>query len=176
MIKNNYTGIFCLHPNFAEQWHLFNQNIIIQINNNCNLQELITKSSLLITDYSSIFFDFGYIEKPVIYTQFDYIEFRSKHFPVGYFNYEKNGFGPICYDIHNCIKTIINEIRNNAKLKRFYLRRIKQFFKYIDDKNCFRIYSEITKQSKTVDTNEKIVKKLIYFILILLILIKKQSN
>ena len=45
---------------------------------------------MLITDYSSIFFDFGYLNKPVIYSHFDYNEYRANHFRKGYFDYIKN--------------------------------------------------------------------------------------
>ena len=65
MKMNNYKGIFCLHPNFEEQWSHFNQNELFEIKKVCDTQELVVKSSLLITDYSSIFFDFGYMEKPI---------------------------------------------------------------------------------------------------------------
>jgi CDP-glycerol glycerophosphotransferase (TagB/SpsB family) len=71
MIQNDYTGIFCLHPNFASQYRYFNENNRFKIKKQCNKQDLFAKASLLITDYSSIFFDFGYLQKPIIYTQFD---------------------------------------------------------------------------------------------------------
>ena len=75
MIQNDYTGIFCLHPNFASQYRYFNENNRFKIKKQCNKQDLFAKASLLITDYSSIFFDFGYLQKPIIYTQFDYEEY-----------------------------------------------------------------------------------------------------
>ena len=82
----NYTGIFCLHHYFSAQWIDFQKNDQFVIKDKCNYQELILESSLLITDYSSIFFDFGYLKKPIIYTQFDYHEYRLEHFSEGYFN------------------------------------------------------------------------------------------
>ncbi len=60
-----------------------------------DVQTLLMRCSLLITDYSSVFFDAGYMEKPVIYYQFDMDEFRKFHYQEGYFFYEEHGFGPV---------------------------------------------------------------------------------
>jgi len=168
MNKSNYKGIFCLHPNFEAQLRYFNKNKLIHLEENCNLPELILRSSLLITDYSSIFFDFGYIQKPVIYAHFDYKEYRNKQFPKGYFDYQKDGFGPICFDIECTIKTVILEIKNKCKLKYLYLKRIKRFFRFFDNQNCYRIYNEIIKYK---NKNSICLKnKILYSIIILIIL------
>lgn len=143
MEKNDYKGIFCLHPNFAAQYKYFNENNIFKIKKRCYEQDLFAKASLLVTDYSSIFFDFGYIKKPVIYTQFDYEEYRNNHFSKGYFDYKKDGFGKICYDMQCTINAIISEIENKCELKNLYYKRIKRFFKFHDDNNCYRVYMEI---------------------------------
>jgi len=169
MEKNNYIGIFCLHPNFADQYRYFKGNKIFKIKEKCNEQELLIKSALLITDYSSIFFDFGYILKPVIYTQFDYKKYRFYQFPKGYFDYKKDGFGPICYDLQCAIKAVIFEIKNKCKLKKIYLMRIKRFFEYFDENNNFRIYKEILKEKGTCSNN---ISKIILFSFIIFIKIK----
>ena len=165
----DYKGILCLHPNFAKQYQSFNKNKIFKVKKGCFKQELLQKSSLLITDYSSIFFDFGYIQKPVIYTQFDIEEYRKNHFPKADFDYEKHGFGPICYNMECTIKKIISLIENNCQLTRKYLNRIKNYFKYNDDKNCFRIYEAIIKgQHKNF-----IYQNYLEYIFIILIILKK---
>ena len=40
-----------------------------------DVQKLIKESKLMITDYSSVAFDFSFLNKPVIYYQFDRNEF-----------------------------------------------------------------------------------------------------
>ena len=166
--NSNYKGIFCLHPNFEAQWKYFNQNKLFKLEERCNMQELIIKSSLLITDYSSIFFDFGYIQKPVIFIHFDYEEYRNKQFHKGYFDYQKDGFGPICYDMECTIKTVITEINNNCELKKNYLVRIKKFFQYFDNKNNYRIYNAIIhdKNKNFIFFNESWLLPIIYIILL----------
>ena len=132
MKEYNYKGLFCLHLKHQELLTLFNKNKFFEIRNNCYEQEILIKSSLLVTDFSNLFFDFGYIQKPIIYTHFDYEDYKLYHNYRGFFNYKKDGFGPICYDIKSTIQTIISQIENNCKLKKIYLMRIKKYFHYIN--------------------------------------------
>ena len=57
-------------------------------------QDLFRDSSLLITDYSSVFFDFAYLKNPVIYYQSE----DDYHYDEGYFDYESMGFGEVISD------------------------------------------------------------------------------
>ena len=167
MEKYNYKGIFCLHPCFSAQWVDFQKNNYFSVEEKCNYQEFLLESSLLITDYSSIFFDFGYLRKPVIYSHFDYEEYRKDHYREGYFNYKSDGFGPVCYDINCTINEIIYEIKNNCFLRVKYLKRIKKFFSFFDENNCERVFNEIIKKKKNI----KYINK--YIIIIILINIFK---
>ena len=170
MKNNDYLGIFCLHPNFAKQWEYFNENTIFTVKEKCNHQEILVESSLLITDYSSIFFDFGYMLKPTIFIQFDYEEYRNNQYPKGYFDYEKDGFGPICNGIECIVKEIISNIENKCELKKIYFKRIKKFFKYFDDANCYRTYNAIKNSKNFYITNEDVLEINLYTIIFLTIL------
>ena len=168
MKKNGYKGLFCLHPNFSAQKKYFNQNKYFYIKDKCFQQNIFTKASLLITDYSSISFDFGYIGKPIIYVQFDYDEYRKKQFPKAYFDYQKDGFGPICYDIRCTIKNIRSQIENNCTLKKMYSKRIKRFFAYYDLQNNKRIYWNIIKKTNdNINDLMSIEGSIIIFLLII---------
>ena len=174
MKTHSYFGIFCLHPNFASQSSFFTKNEIFSIKENCNYQEELTQASLLITDYSSIFFDFGYLKKPIIYIHFDYEEYRNNHFPNGYFDYKRDGFGPVCFNMQCLIKSISYELDNNCKLKRVYLNKIKRFFYFFDNNNSFRTFSEILNNNNNINENETINNNLlIIYVFILLISLKK---
>ena len=172
--KFNYTGIFCLHPFFSKQSVDFTSNNYILIKESCQYQELLARASLLITDYSNIFYDFGYIMKPMIYLQFDIEEYR-KYNSKGYFNFEKDGFGPVCYEIQCAIDEIIKTIKNKCEIKKDYLRRINKFFAFSDKNNNDRIYFQITKK-----INNKNFKSILFnvylFILFLIYIILKFSK
>lgn len=173
MKSNSYTGVFCLHPNFASQWSLFTQNEIFSIKEKCCYQDELTKASLLITDYSSIFFDFGYLKKPIIYIHFDYEEYRKNHFDKGYFDYKRNGFGPVCYNIECLLKALTFELEHECIFKKVYLNRIKRFFFYIDENNNYRTFRGILKNNDKELNKSKTISLYINFVIILLILLKK---
>ena len=139
----NYTGIFCLYPYFSAQEADFKKNKLFEIKSVCNVHKLIINGSLLITDYSNIFFDFGYLKKPILYTQFDFIEYRKFQYPEGYFNYQKDGFGPICKNINETVDFIIENMKNNCSIEEKYLKRINSFFTFNDANNNERLYEKI---------------------------------
>ncbi len=110
-----------------------------------DIQELLKESSLLITDYSSVYMDFAYMSKPVIYYQFDYNEYREKQLQEGYFKYSKNAFGKILSDEDDVVSRIIGYVNMDYKVENIYLNRINEFFELKDQDNCKRVYESIEK-------------------------------
>ena len=157
MEKDNYTGIFCLHPSLSSQYIDFTKNQFFSIIEKCDYQNLLLESSLLITDYSSIFFDFAYLRKPIVYAHFDYNEYRIYHYKEGYFNYLKDGFGPVCKNIKCIINEIAYEINNNCSVRKNYLRNINRFFIFSDNKNSERVYNAIIKNKLKTKFSQKIL-------------------
>ena len=86
-------------------------------------------SKMLITDYSSAACDFAYLEKPVIYANFDYDHiFDIHYYNKGYFDYDENGFGPNCKSYEQLVQTIIDMISNDVKLRKNIRNAVKRFF------------------------------------------------
>ena len=93
-----YEIYFHLHPCFNCYYNYFNLNKNIKsFNSDKSIQDYISRSEFLITDYSSIAFDFALLKKPVFYYQFDRDSFYENHtYRKGYFDYDNDGFGPVC--------------------------------------------------------------------------------
>lgn len=144
--KNGYKIWFCDHPflrNFDAEIYNFDSNI--EIVNDRSSDELNAKTNLMITDYSSCVFDFAYLRKPVLYIQFDKETFFKNHSFVGegYFDYERDGFGEVEYDMDSAVDRIIEYMKTDCELKDKYRERIDKFFEFSDNKNCERIYEHI---------------------------------
>ena len=105
----------------------------------------------MVTDFSSVFFDFAYMGKPVIYYQFDRERYIREHydFTKGYFSYDAMGFGPVCFDAENLIKQIEASIQSGFAQEQAYADRTEQFFPLRDTQNCDRIYNAIQKMLKS---------------------------
>ena len=145
--QKGYKGRFYIHPTFEQQSTDFKQNDYIEVATKiANYNKEFAENDLLITDYSSVAFDFAYLKKPVIYTQFDINEFFSEHlYEKGYYDYEKDGFGPVCMDYESSVKEIIKCIQNDCKIEDKYIQRINKFYTFHDKDNCKRVYEEILK-------------------------------
>ena len=141
---NNLKILFYPHMNMQKYLNKFkvkSENIEI-VSMDTDIQTVLKESAIMITDYSSVYMDFAYMNKPILYFQFDYEEYRKRQLQEGYFNYEKDGFGPVLYDIDTLVNSFIN-IYNNG-LENHYLERMKLFFEIRDQKNCERIYKHLS--------------------------------
>ncbi|ECO2572864.1 CDP-glycerol glycerophosphotransferase family protein [Campylobacter coli] len=143
--KYDYTVVFNPHRNIIPYLKEFNIPSYIKIaSQNESLQELFCNSSLMITDYSSVAFEMAYLNKPVIYYQFDHEEFFSSHtLQKGYFDYEKDGFGPVVEDEESLLKELENLLQNDCNPFGIYKDNIDSTFAFKDGKCCERIYKVI---------------------------------
>lgn len=117
---------------------------------NYDVQTLLKESAVLVTDYSSVFFDFAYMKKPVVYYQFDEEAFYGRHYKKGYFDDRLMGFGDVSTQEEEAVESLLRICQNNMQLDPRYLQRIEHFFPLHDTNNCKRIYEWIAK-----DQNEK---------------------
>lgn len=143
--RNGYTGKFFLHTHHRVQMKDFEDNETIRLlRDGIDYQEEFEKNALLVTDFSSVAFDFAYLKKPVIYTQFDLDTFfQGQVYSKGYFDYERDGLGPVCYDYETTVQTIIDYVERDCQLAHRYDERSSQFYRWFDSDNCKRVYEEI---------------------------------
>jgi CDP-glycerol glycerophosphotransferase (TagB/SpsB family) len=141
MNKYKYQILFKLHPMFKSIQSFFSETDIIKIDFSDEYIDSINNSDLLITDYSSISFDFAYVYKPVLYYQFDYEEFYSgKHtYRQGAYDYESMGFGKVVSSFEKLLSELEVLLENSAKMEKKYIDRVNSFFRYNDCNNCKRI-------------------------------------
>lgn len=107
-----------------------------------DIQAELKNCNLLITDYSSVSLDFSYMNKPVIYYQFDVEEFRENQYAEGYFDYS-DAFGPLVTNIEDLEKSTIDIIESEFVIENKYTEKIDAFFELRDTNNSERIYEAI---------------------------------
>jgi CDP-glycerol glycerophosphotransferase (TagB/SpsB family) len=161
MKKYGYTGDFYLHPSFIKQCDDFDGNEVISIGKKAaNTNELIGECSLLLTDYSSAQFEGVYLGTPIIYTQYDMNEFSELHTgKEGYFDYFRDGFGPVCQTIDETVDAIIETLERNCEMVEPYASRAHEFFKYKDHNNSARVFNEILNLDHEFSRADKHVEK-----------------
>ena len=147
-LLEEYDYELVFYPHFEVQRFLdsFDSSIarvkIADFKNN-DVQELLINSDILVTDYSSVFFDFAYMRKPMIFFQYNEEEFRSGHYKEGYFNYKRDGFGEIATTKEAVVNSLRHILENGLKTDEMYLDRMNSFFAFNDTENCKRNFDEI---------------------------------
>ena len=107
------------------------------------VQELLINSDVLITDFSSVFFDYAYMEKPMIFYQFDEESFRKQHYGEGYFSYRRDAFGAVVKSEEETVAELEKILINGSRPEQKYLDRINGFFTMRDENNCARNFKAI---------------------------------
>lgn len=108
-----------------------------------DIQELLKAAALLITDYSSVHFDFAYMGKPVIYYQFDREEFLDKQYQEGLFDFKRDGFGPVALNEKALLMLIKDSAEVGFATKAIYEQRMRNYYTLYDSNNCDRVYKTI---------------------------------
>lgn len=75
------------------------------------VQELLCTHEILITDYSTVAFDFSYMEKPVVFYQFDRNRFYGEHYNEGPITEDKL-FGTVVKTEENLMDSLKEMIHN----------------------------------------------------------------
>lgn len=106
-----------------------------------DVQDLLKRAAILITDYSSVFFDFSYMRKPVIFYQFDETEFREKQYAEGYFDYHDTVLGKWAGTQEEMIQLLEESLSAGCPL--LSEETVRQFFPLWDTDNCKRNYEAV---------------------------------
>lgn len=115
-VQCGYSIVFIPHPQVRMYLEDFNLPPYIITSYKESMQELFCKSSLMITDYSSVAFEMAVLKKPVLYYQFDKDEFFAKHsYTQGYFDYERDGFGEVCFNYNQLLYYLKDILSYNDK-------------------------------------------------------------
>lgn len=144
--KNDLQLVFYPHFNVQKNLICFRSNNVrvkIASINNYDVQKLLKESIILITDYSSVFFDFGYMRKPCLYYQFDFKEFYMGHYEKEMFDFNTMGFGEVTDSENNLVNYIEQYINNEFKMNANFHKNADEFFELYDTHNCERIFNEI---------------------------------
>lgn len=146
--KYGYKIIYLVHPTLTAQAKDFKGNEVVQVcttTEEQSYEKLLTESSLMVTDYSGVMYDFAYMRKPLIYYHPDEL---PPHYEEDGMDYEKEGFGPVIKKCDKLVDELINSMKNNCKNDKKYIERANSFFLHDDYNNCQRIYDEVIKYFK----------------------------
>ena len=108
-----------------------------------DIQDVMRRCDLFLTDYSSVHFDLAYLGTPMIYTHFDREEFAAGHAEPSWFDHERDGFGPVTYDVGSTIDAIEHYLVGDHSRDPEYDERARRAFTFHDRNNSLRAVEAI---------------------------------
>ena len=138
--SNNIYLIVKFHPLQNLDVFKFNNRIkIFKPNYNINLYDLLQITKFIITDYSSIGYDYMMLDKPIIYNFFDFEKYKSSR-NFSYDPIESFCPGPIVKSSIEFIEAISDVMLSENKFYNYnYIKQIMH--KYDDNESSNRIYN-----------------------------------
>lgn len=146
--RHNFKALFFPHFNVQPYLKQFKLPHWIKgiTQKDANYQDIFGRASVMVTDYSSVAFDFAILDKPLLYYQFDFDEVFNQHTHTvqkGYFDYERDGFGNVCYDENSVLDSLEKLLDEGCANPPKYSERVKKTFKFRDGGNCARVFDAI---------------------------------
>ena len=134
----------------AVDWSPY-QGFIYHFDQSRDIAELFLVSDILITDYSSVMFDFSILRRPIFFFAYDLYKYKNE-LRGFYFSYKQEMRGPIS----STTEQLVEDIRNyDASLYEEKYKKFTEKYNSVDDGNASRhvgklIYSLIPEKQPNV--------------------------
>ena len=110
-----------------------------------DVQDYFARAAVLVTDYSSMAFNTAYMNRPVVYFQFDAARVMAGGHVgrAGYFEYERDGFGPVVAEAPDAVSAVEAIADNGYELDPVFQTRVEETFPHRDGHCCARVTAAI---------------------------------
>lgn len=116
-LESEYIFLIRTHPNVKKiVSEIENSSIFIDVSKYNDIHELYIASDILITDYSSVFFDYSLLKKPMIFYPYDYEHYKNEDRGF-YFEYGEIVPGPIVYTSEELLQLLLKLEEDKEKYK-----------------------------------------------------------
>ena len=132
---------------YTDAFQTGSDRIIMEHKEDAFIQDLLKRAAYLVTDYSSVIYDFAYMKKPCCYYQFDAEEFAAKQYAESeYFTYERDGFGPVFTELDEVLDDIEQAHAAGFAMNEKYRSRVENYFPSFGTDHCettYRLVNEL---------------------------------
>ena len=117
---------------------------IIFLDKDVTLADEITASAANITDYSGVAMDFMYMDRPILFYQFDVEKYKEE--VDSYIDLYNEMFGDVAYNKDQAVEKLVKIIESGFEVTESQRIARNKFFRYNDNGNCERIYNCIVEK------------------------------
>ncbi|MEY8349276.1 CDP-glycerol glycerophosphotransferase family protein [Bacillus cereus] len=142
--KDEYVLILRMHHLVADALQIKDEykSTVLELSKYNDIQELYTISDILVTDYSSVFFDYANSRKPMLFFGYDFEEYKDE-IRGFYLDMEKDLPGPVIQTGPELLKAIENIDLISDEYKERYDEFYEKFCGLEDGKAAQRVITEV---------------------------------
>lgn len=123
-LGDEYVVLIRAHYLIANSLNISKYNgFVFDFSKGFDIQELYLVTDVMITDYSSVMFDYANLKRPMIFYMYDLEKYRD-NLRGFYFDFEETAPGPI----HKTTEGVINSIKNIDAINEQYKERQEDFY------------------------------------------------
>ena len=157
-LSDEYILIFRLHHYSSSAWTPPTDNeFIYDFSDYDSVEELYLISDLLITDYSSVMFDYSILDRPILLFTYDLDEYRDKIRGL-YVDIEKNNPGPLLYTSKEVEDAIVNIDKIESETKCLRKSFQEKFLHYECENSSEQIFNIMINYKKANGVFNRIKK------------------
>ena len=120
---------------------------IFDFNSYSCVEELYVISDLLITDYSSVMFDYALLNKPMLFFTYDLEEY-SKNLRGLYIDFEAEAPGPLLFDTDEIIDAVLNIDKVSENCRDRIENFKNRYLTYENGNSCEEIFNKVFKNNE----------------------------
>ncbi|MEY8752202.1 CDP-glycerol glycerophosphotransferase family protein [Alkalicoccobacillus gibsonii] len=143
-LKDEYIFIFKVHPFIKNKisipYHY--EDFFYDFSEHREINDLLFVTDILITDYSSVCFEYALLRKPMIFFSYDVEEYIQKR--DFYFEYQSFIPGVLAKTTEDILYSITNNHFESEKIEPF----VKYFFDDLDGKSSERFVNQLIKEDE----------------------------
>ncbi|ASN04117.1 CDP-glycerol glycerophosphotransferase family protein [Virgibacillus necropolis] len=148
--SDQYVLFLKLHPAIKREFYNAHSNFVYDVSDMADLNELLVITDILITDYSSIPFEFSLLERPMIFFAYDKEEYANT---VGFWeDYETLVPGSVVGTTEEIIEIIDKENFDPTQVREF-AKQWNQYSRGNSSKNLVKALYTEEKEYQQVDVN-----------------------
>ena len=145
-LSDDYVLILRIHPFAIKGWNQPEEDdFVYDFSLYDSAEELYLVSDLLITDYSSVMFDYAILDRPIILFTYDMEEYKDKLRGM-YIDIREHKPGPILYTSEDVEDAIINIEKTEEEYKVFRDKFREKFNQYENGESAKRIFERVFKK------------------------------
>ncbi len=142
LAEHNLDITLVLHPNIRMLEPFFAMPHVRFVSpGEFDVQDLLASSAVMITDYSSVAWDFSFLHRPVLYFHFDVTFSTGTAAP--HIDFASELPGPIAGTPESLRRALTEVVDHGLVMEDDYVRRADRFFPQADERSCERIYQVV---------------------------------